>query len=127
MYNIIFGDIFNMKGKLDGEDYILEVAENQMGEEHVLVARDIIRMCDERGYNDLSQAIRIRYGLEQLNYYNLEDSKFFQACNQVELNGYVQGHVHSGDETAIRYPVISVNGDIRKFELLYENIRNAES
>jgi hypothetical protein len=116
-----------MEGSLNGEKLILDVGENQMSEQHVLAAKDIIRMCDERGYNDLSQAIRIRYGLEQLNYYDLDESKFIQACKEVGLNGCVQGHVHVGDETAIRYPIISVNGDIRNFELLYENIKNAES
>lgn len=114
-----------MKGELDGQIYELEVAQNQMNDEHVLAAKDIVRMCEERGYQDLSQAIRIRYGLEQIKYYDISENKFIQACDAVGLAGCVQGHVHSGDETAIRYPIISVNGDIRKFDDLYNAIRNA--
>jgi hypothetical protein len=65
-----------MKGELNGEIYEFDVAENQMNDEHVLTAKDIIRMCEERGYNDLSEAIRIRYGLDEINYYDLKQSKF---------------------------------------------------
>jgi len=113
-----------MKGELNGQVYELEVAQNQMSSEHVLAAKDIIRMSDERGYHDLSQAIRIRYGLEELNYFDPSESKFVQACDAIGLNGCVQGHVHSGDETSVRYPIISVNGDIRKFDELYDYIKN---
>jgi hypothetical protein len=114
-----------MKGELNGEVYELEVATNQMNDKHVLAAKDIVRMCEERGYHDLSQAIRIRYGLAEINYYNPSESKFVQACDAIGLNGCVQGHVHTGDETAVRYPIISVNGDIRKFDELFDYIKNA--
>jgi hypothetical protein len=114
-------------GQRDGEEYKLEIASNQKTESDVAVAKDIIRMCDERGFNELAESIRIRYGLAETKHYNIEDSKFVQACRAVNISGNIQGHVHSGDEGAVRFPVIAMVEDVRKFEVLYEYIKNEGS
>ena len=48
-------------GKLDGEDYTLVAAAGQTTEADIVVANDIIRMCEERGLHELVSAIKIRY------------------------------------------------------------------
>ena len=49
-------------GKLDGEDYTLVAAKGQTTEADIVVANDIIRMCEERGLQELVSAIKVRYG-----------------------------------------------------------------
>jgi len=102
----------------------LVVAENQMKEEHIAAAKDILEMIEQYGNTELAQRVRIRYGLDEIKFYDLEDSPFFRCLQKANMNGYIQGHLHNGKETDVRYPVISVNDDIRKFNKLYEVIKN---
>jgi len=111
-------------GKLDGEDYTLVAAQGQATEEDIVVANDIIRMCEERGLQELVSAIKVRYGMEQVKHYPLDGNRFVEACKACNIPGNVQGHVHSGDEGAMRYPVVAVVEDIRKLEALYDYIKN---
>ena len=111
-------------GKLDGEDYTLVAAKGQTTEADIVVANDIIRMCEERGLQELVSAIKIRYGMEEVKHYPLDGNRFVEACKACNIAGNVQGHVHSGDEGAMRYPVVAVVEDIRKFEALYDYIKN---
>jgi hypothetical protein len=110
-------------GELNGEEYTLVAARGQHTESDIVVAQDIIRMCEERGLEELAQTIRIRYGMEEIKHYSLDGNRFVEACKACGISGNVQGHVHSGDEGAIRYPVVAVVEDIRKFEALYDYIK----
>lgn len=111
-------------GKLDGEDYTLVAAAGQTTEADIVVANDIIRMCEERGLQELASAIKVRYGMEEVKHYPLDGNRFVEACKACKISGNVQGHAHSGDEGAIRYPIIALVEDIRKFEALYDYIKN---
>ena len=111
-------------GKLDGEDYTLVAAKGQTTDADIVVANDIIRMGEERGLQVLASAIKIRYGMEEVKHYPLDGNRFVEACKACNIAGNVQGHVHSGDEGAMRYPIVAVVEDIRKFEALYDYIKN---
>jgi len=111
-------------GKNNGEDYTLVAAQGQTTEADIVVANDIIRMCEERGLQELVSAIKVRYGMEEVKHYPLDGNRFVEACKACNIAGNVQGHVHSGDEGAMRYPIIAVVEDIRKFEALYDFIKN---
>lgn len=124
MYISIIEDIMAITGELNGEQYTLAVAKGQTTEEDIVVANDIIRMCEERGLQELVSAIKIRYGMEEVKHYPLDGNRFVEACKACNIPGNVQGHAHSGDEGAVRYPVIAVVEDIRKFEALYDYIKN---
>ena len=59
-------------GKLDGEDYTLVASAGQTTEADIVVANDIIRMCEERGLQELVSAIKVRYGMEEVKHYPLD-------------------------------------------------------
>ena len=73
---------------------------------------------------DIEDSFEKDYGMEEVKHYPLDGNRFVEACKACKISGNVQGHAHSGDEGAIRYPVIALVEDIRKFEALYDYIKN---
>lgn len=104
------------------------VATNELREDHIAAAKDIIQMAEETGQYEFAQMIRYKYGIAKIETYNMEESEFVQAARKSGLNVYAQGHIQVGyGEEAIRYPIVSMSDDIRKFNEFYEKMKTNES
>lgn len=95
-----------------------------LSDDHVAAAKEIANVIEQYGHPDLAEVIRTRFKIKQIPTFDIEQTKFHQYALQSQLPYSIQGMVREGfDTTAINYPVVSITGDIRKFEKLVNNIQ----
>ena len=65
-------------------------------------------------------SIKHRFKIEEIPFYNLENSEFYNYCTKAGLFCAVQGYIHENINTpdAVQYPIVCISGDIRTLEKL---------
>jgi hypothetical protein len=81
--------------------------------EHREIVKDIVDYLSENGNELLALLISKRYKLEPIEKYDISNSIVIDFCDKSNIPYSIQGYV---TENNIDYPLITITGDIRKFE-----------
>jgi hypothetical protein len=93
--------------------------------EHKSAIIEVVGLLKSMGQHDIAKMVNTRFKIQEPNRYDLTQSPFVQACTATNIYCAVQGHIQSGtDLDAMHYPLVTMSEDIRKFEKLYEFIKN---
>jgi predicted ATPase with chaperone activity len=93
-------------------------------EEHQSAALEIAGLLKSLGHTDIAEEILVRFQIEQIPTYDMEESVFVQEMKEAGIYVAIQGFLKEGSgKNAFQYPLIAVNGDIRQFNQLIENLK----
>lgn len=87
------------------------------------LVRDITNLLDKENLTNISNQLKLTFGLEKHDTYNIEESPFYNLCKENHIHMVKQGHtklMENGKTT--EYPIVSLCEDIRKFNNFIENI-----
>lgn len=103
---------------LPGFDY------EKLSQEQKEAVDEVFRVLSEK-YSTLDLTpLRIRFKFEEKKYYDLEESDFFKRCKDNKIVVDTQGWRKEGlGEDAIHYPLVTMSGDIRQFEEIFNNYK----
>tara|TARA_B100000900_G_C20419781_1_gene650442 strand:+ start:421 stop:789 length:369 start_codon:yes stop_codon:yes gene_type:complete len=103
---------------LPGFDY------EKLSQEQKEAVDEVFRVLSEK-YSTLDLTpLRIKFKLEEKKYYDLEDSNFAKRCENNKIVLDTQGWIKEGlGEDAIHYPLVTMSGDIRQFEKLFNQYK----
>jgi hypothetical protein len=94
-------------------------------DEHKSVVVEIVGLLKSMGQEELAGILNSRFKIVEPKRFKIADSQFVQACTANQIYCAVQGHVQSGtDLDSMHYPLVTMSEDIRKFERLFEYIKN---
>ena len=107
-----------IKNVLPGFDY------ENLSQEQKEAVDEVFRVLSEK-YSTLDLTpLRIKFKFEEKKYYDLEDSDFAKRCKDNKIVVETQGWKKEGlSEAAIHYPLVTLSGDIRQFEELFNNYK----
>jgi hypothetical protein len=92
--------------------------------EHQSAALEISNMLKSLGHSDIAEEILIRFQIEKIPTYDLEESTFIQEMKEAGIYVAIQGFLKEGSgKTAFQYPLVSVSGDIRQFNKMIDDLR----
>lgn len=92
--------------------------------EHQSAALEISNMLKSLGHTDVAEEILVRFQIEQIPTYDMEDSEFVREMKEAGIYVAIQGFLKEGSgKDAFQYPLIAVNGDIRQFNKLIEDLK----
>jgi len=96
-----------------------------LNDDHKTAAAEIAIFLENQGHGELASVIKHRFKIEEIPFYNLENSEFFNYCREAGLFCAVQGYVHENVNTpdAIQYPIVCLSDDIRSLERLVAVIK----
>lgn len=93
-------------------------------EEHQSAALEISNMLKSLGHTDIAEEILVRFKIEEIPTYNLEESEFIQEMKEAGMYVAIQGFLKEGTgKDAFQYQLVAVNGDIRQFNKLIANLK----
>ena len=97
-----------------------------INEDHKKAASEIAIFLENQGYSEMASVIKHRFKIEEIPFYNLENSEFYNYCTKAGLFCAVQGYIHENINTpdAVQYPIVCISGDIRSLEKLVAVIKN---
>lgn len=103
---------------LPGFDY------EKLSQEQKEAVDEVFRVLSEK-YSTLDLTpLRIRFKLEEKKYYDIEDSDFAKRCKNNKIVLDTQGWIKTGlGDDAIHYPLITLSGDIRQFDELFNKYK----
>jgi hypothetical protein len=99
---------------------------SNLNEDHKKAAVEIAIFLADQGLNEIASVIKHRFKIEEIPFYNLEKSEFYNYCKKAGLFCAVQGYIHENVNTpdAIQYPIVCISDDIRSLEKLVAVIKN---
>ena len=86
-------------------------------EEHKQAIKEVCRVCEEKGYQDLVQHFTATFELEPRERYDVNQNKFFQKCKEKDIHLNYQGYLI---ENGVEYPMFGLTGDLRHLEKLLD-------
>lgn len=97
-----------------------------LNEDHKSAASEIAIFLESQGLGDVASVIKHRFKIQEIPFYNLEDSEFFKYCQEANIFCAVQGYIHENVNTpeAVQYPIVCISEDIRSFDRLVKVIKN---
>lgn len=103
----------------------LVVAPNSMSEDNLLGIRYAARFLRHRGLVEESEDLLRECRIEQVPNYDLNDSEFIQRLDSEGIKPHIQGWMQVGTgKEAIRYPIVVMSGDIMRWEIFYQKLKN---
>lgn len=116
---------------IPGSQEVIEVRPNfdygNITFEHKEAVQEIVGLLKSMGHQEVAEIINARFKIVEPKRYDMNSSPFVQACMANHMYCGVQGYIqHGTDIDAVHYPLISMSEDIRKFEKLYEYIKNSK-
>jgi hypothetical protein len=96
-----------------------------LNDDHKTAAAEIAIFLEGQGHSEIASVIKHRFKIEEIPFYNLENSEFYNYCQQAGLFCAIQGYVHENVNTpdAIQYPIVCISNDIRSLEKLVAVIK----
>lgn len=96
----------------------------KLTEEQKLAVDEVFRVLSEK-YSTLDLTpLRIKFKLEEKKYFDLDESNFAKRCKEKKIVINTQGYIKDGiGDDAIHYPLISLDGDIRQFDDLFNDYK----
>ena len=91
---------------------------DNLKDEHREIIKDIVDYLSENGNELLAILIGKRYKLEPTQKYDIKDTITVDFCNKSNMPYSIQGYVN---ENNIDYPLVTISGDIRKFEKSFKD------
>lgn len=92
--------------------------------EHQSAALEISNMLKSLGHVDVAEEILVRFQIEKIPTYDLEESAFIQEMKEAGIYVAIQGFLKEGSgKTAYQYPLVAVSGDIRTFNKMIEDLK----
>ncbi len=103
---------------LPGFDY------ERLSQEQKEAVDEVFRVLSEKHSTLDLTPLRIKFKLEEKKYYDLKDSNFCKRCKDNKIVVDTQGWIKEGlGEDAIHYPLVTMSGDIRQFEELFNKYK----
>jgi hypothetical protein len=96
-----------------------------LNDDHKTAAAEIAIFLEGQGHREIASVIKHRFKIEEIPFYNLENSEFYNYCQQAGIFCAIQGYVHENVNTsdAIQYPIVCISNDIRSLEKLVAVIK----
>jgi len=93
-------------------------------EEHQSAALEISNLLKSLGHSEVAEEILVRFQIEQIPTYDMEESAFVQEMKEAGIYVAIQGFLKEGSgKDAFQYPLVAVNGDIRQFNQMIEKLK----
>lgn len=92
--------------------------------EHQSAALEIANLLKSLGHTDIAEEILVRFQIEKIPTYDMEESAFVQEMKEAGIYVAIQGFLKEGSgKDAFQYPLVAVNGDIRQFNKMIETLK----
>lgn len=97
----------------------------RLTDDHKHAAAEIANMIENSGNKMLADNIRLKFELKTIPTFDISNSPFIKSIEKFDIKVNVQGFIHETDENGneIKYPMIVVCDDIRKFDYFIENVK----
>ena len=98
-----------------------------LNDEHTKAVKEACEILTSKGVDkDIINDLQLKFNVKELPKYDLAESPFFNFCKKDDISISEQGNVTvNEDGKTMLYPVAIVCEDIRKLDILFENIFNA--
>jgi len=86
---------------------------DQLNEDNIKALKEVIRILEEYGLDDLVEDLNSRFGFENIPSKQLDDFESFKWLEESGIRVNKQGDVLDG---GVKYPLVGIFCDMRQFE-----------
>ena len=111
----------------DAENLTMQYNYGDISPSDKKVVEEVIKLAKQQNLDVFAEFLKHKFEIEETPEYDMSQSKFFKIAAKLGLFGSQQGHItYPEDPTKTKYPVMGMTEDVRKFEDLYNAIKEDE-